>query len=111
LVAQKSQGRPCVVSPSGAVGLMQLMPAVIDELRAADALDPAQNLAAEARRIAQLIALHSRDFTRALAAYDCDAPGREVLAGAAVPYRVRSSPRSVSAVTRFAWDGGEATWT
>jgi soluble lytic murein transglycosylase-like protein len=70
VVARKSQGRPCAVSPAGAAGLMQLMPAAIEELKVADALDPRQNLAAGARLVKQLLDRNGGDLERALAAYD-----------------------------------------
>jgi len=70
LVAEKSQGRPCALSPAGAAGLMQLAPATIDEWHVADPFDPRQNLAAGARLLAQLVARYQGDFARARAAYD-----------------------------------------
>lgn len=70
VVAQKSQGGPCVVSPTGAAGLVQLTPAAIGELKVADALDPRQNLAAGARLLKQLLDRNGGDFQRALAAYN-----------------------------------------
>jgi len=70
LVAEKSQARPCAVSPAGAVGLVQLSPAAIDQLHLPDPFDPRQNLAAGARLLAQLVAHYHGDFERARAAYD-----------------------------------------
>jgi soluble lytic murein transglycosylase-like protein len=70
VVSRKSEGRPCAVSPAGAAGLMQLMPATIEELKLADALDPRQNLAAGARLLKQLLDRNGGDFERALAAYN-----------------------------------------
>lgn len=45
LVAVESAGRPLAVSPAGAAGLTQLMPATDRELGVTDVFDPAQNLA------------------------------------------------------------------
>ena len=70
LVAEKSQGRPCALSPAGAAGLMQLGPATVDQWHVADPFDPRQNLAAGARLLAQLVARYQGDFVRARAAYD-----------------------------------------
>ena len=70
LVVEKSQGRPCALSPAGAAGLMQLAPATVDEWHVADPFDPRQNLAAGARLLAQLVARYQGDFARARAAYD-----------------------------------------
>lgn len=81
LVRQKSGGRPCAVSPAGAQGLMQLMPAAIEQFGVADPLDPRENLAAGARLLKQLLDLHAGDFAQALAAYNgtpanADRPGQ-----------------------------------
>ncbi len=75
VVAEKSQGRPCALSPAGTAGLMQLSPAAIDALQVHDPFDPRENLAAGARLIAQLVAAHQGDFARARAAYDGNPPG------------------------------------
>jgi len=70
LVAEKSHARPCALSPAGDAGLLQLAPATVDQLHLSDPFDPRQNLAAGARLLAQLLALHHGDFERARAAYD-----------------------------------------
>jgi soluble lytic murein transglycosylase-like protein len=69
-IAQKSGGHSCAVSPSGAQGLMQLMPGILAQLSVADAFDPRQNLAAGARLLRQLLDRHAGDLDRAIAAYD-----------------------------------------
>jgi soluble lytic murein transglycosylase-like protein len=78
LVRQKSGGRPCAVSPSGAEGLMQLMPEAVETLGITDAFDPRQNLAGGARLLKQLLDSSQGDWDRALAAYNgaLNAPGR-----------------------------------
>ena len=49
-VARRESGlRPCAVSPKGAMGVMQLMPATARELGVSDPFDPAQNIDAGAR--------------------------------------------------------------
>ena len=45
VVLQESGGNPSAVSPSGALGLMQLMPGTVQELGVSKPLDPTQNLA------------------------------------------------------------------
>ena len=70
VVAEKSQARSCALSPAGAMGLMQLAPATVDQLHLADPFDPRQNLAAGARLLAQLISRYHGDFEHARAAYD-----------------------------------------
>jgi len=70
LVRQKSDGRPCAVSPSGAQGLMQLMPATLEQFAVADPFDPRENLSGGARLLKQLLDLHAGDSAGALAAYN-----------------------------------------
>ena len=84
LVAEKSQGRPCALSPAGAAGLMQLAPATVDELHVADPFDPRQSLAAGARLLAQLVTRYQGDFARARAAYD-GAAGPQAPGSASAP--------------------------
>jgi len=69
LVREKSGGRPCAVSSSGAQGLMQLMPETLDGLGVADGFDPRQNLQGGARLLKQLLDANQGDWDRALAAY------------------------------------------
>lgn len=84
LVAEKSQGRPCALSPAGGVGLMQLAPSTVDRLHLADPFDPRQNLGGGARLLTQWMALYHGDFERARAAYDGTA-GPNPQASGAVP--------------------------
>jgi soluble lytic murein transglycosylase-like protein len=58
------------VSPKGAVGLMQLMPATARRLGVADRRDPLANLRGGARYLRNLIGLFSGDLSLALAAYN-----------------------------------------
>lgn len=50
---QESMFDPKAVSPAGAVGLMQIMPATAKELHLADRLDPVRNINAGVRYLAQ----------------------------------------------------------
>jgi len=70
LVRQKSGGRPCAVSPSGAQGLMQLMPEALAALGVTDGFDPRQNVVGGARLLKQLLDASQGDWDRALAAYN-----------------------------------------
>jgi soluble lytic murein transglycosylase-like protein len=73
VVAVESGFRPEAVSPKGARGLMQLMPATAQALGVEDAFDPSANLDGGARHLQELIALYDGDVTKALAAYNAGA--------------------------------------
>ena len=60
---------PSAVSPKGAVGVMQLMPATAKAL-GADPRDPAQNIEAGARLLRDLLIKYDGDVAKALAAYN-----------------------------------------
>jgi soluble lytic murein transglycosylase-like protein len=79
LVWQESRWHPAALSPKGAVGLAQLMPATARSL-AVDPRDPAANLDAGARYLRQMLDLFDGDVERALAAYNAG-PGRVIRAG------------------------------
>jgi soluble lytic murein transglycosylase-like protein len=73
VVAVESRSRPDAVSPRGAAGLMQLMPATARAYGVRDAFDPAQNVAAGARLLRSLMDRYGQDVARALAAYNAGA--------------------------------------
>ncbi len=60
---------PAAVSPKGAIGVMQLMPATAKAL-GADANDPVQNIDAGARLLRELLLKYDGDVVKALAAYN-----------------------------------------
>jgi soluble lytic murein transglycosylase-like protein len=61
---------PHAVSPKGAQGLMQLMPATARQYGVRDAFDPLQNLRAGSRHLRSLLDEFEGDVTLALAAYN-----------------------------------------
>jgi soluble lytic murein transglycosylase-like protein len=70
VVAVESGFRADAVSPKGAQGLMQLMPATARALGVMDSFDPAANLDGGVRYLRLLLARYNGDVKRALAAYN-----------------------------------------
>jgi soluble lytic murein transglycosylase-like protein len=69
IAKQESGFRPCAVSPKGALGLMQLMPATAAQLGVEDPFDPKENVDAGARLFKQLLGQFG-DLGLALGAYN-----------------------------------------
>ena len=69
IVERESNWQPCTVSPKGAVGLMQLMPATAKELGVTDRCNLDQNVAGGVRYLAWLIERFHNDLRLAVAAY------------------------------------------
>lgn len=70
VVAQESGYDPAAISPAGAVGLMQLMPATARRFGVRDRFDPRQNLRGGAAYLAWLLRRFDDDVSLALAAYN-----------------------------------------
>lgn len=90
MVEAESGFLPRAVSPQGAVGLMQVMPATGDELsRSSDGFDlgdPLTNLDIGARYLAELLETYDGDLELTLAAYNAG-PGSVERYGGVPPYR------------------------
>lgn len=69
IVAVESRYNPSAVSPDGALGLMQLMPATAKRYGVVNALDPEQNLRAGARYLRDLLEMFNSDTQLVIAAY------------------------------------------
>jgi soluble lytic murein transglycosylase-like protein len=70
VMKQESGFRPCALSPKGAMGLMQLMPATAEQLGIQDPFEAASNVDAGARFLKQLLDRYSGDIPSALGAYN-----------------------------------------
>jgi soluble lytic murein transglycosylase-like protein len=67
---QESAFRPCAISPKGAEGLMQLMPATQAQFAVRDPFDPQESLSAGATLLKQLLDRYHGDLALALSAYN-----------------------------------------
>ena len=82
LVKRESAGKPCAVSPKGAQGLMQLMPATQSDLGISDPFDAEANVNGGVRYLKQMLDRYEGNTALALAAYN------------AGPQRVAAGPGS-----------------
>ena len=75
-VVQRESGlKPCAVSPKGALGLMQLMPATAEEMGVRDPFDPEDNVRGGVKYLKLLLERYAGDVAKTLAAYNAG-PGR-----------------------------------
>jgi soluble lytic murein transglycosylase-like protein len=70
VIERESGFRACAVSDKGAQGLMQLMPATVEQYKVQDAFDPKENISAGAAFLRALLEKHQGDLPLALAAYN-----------------------------------------
>ena len=103
LVWQESRWNPQAVSPKGAMGLAQLMPATARDLGVNPA-DPVQNLHGGARYLRYLLDTFNGDIEKALAAYNAG-PGRVRNAGG-VPPIAETRAYVASIVRRISYSTG-----
>ncbi len=70
VIERESAAKPCAVSPKGAQGLMQLMPAVVSDFGVKDPFDARQNIDGGTRLLKQLLTKYGGDVSLALGAYN-----------------------------------------
>jgi soluble lytic murein transglycosylase-like protein len=86
LIRVESNYQPDAVSPKGAMGLMQLMPALAKYYAVDDPFDPEQNLTAGLHHLKTLLDRFGDDTATALAAYNAGEPAVAKY-GKVPPYR------------------------
>jgi len=70
VMQQESAFRPCAISPKGAAGLMQLVPATAADLGVKNVFDPTENVMGGARLLRQLLNRYDGDLSLTLSAYN-----------------------------------------
>lgn len=96
---QESGFHPCAVSPKGAEGLMQLMPATQAQFQVSDPFDPRQSLEAGSKLLKNLLDKYHGDLSLALSAYNAG-PGTVDRSGG-VPDIPQTKAYVLSILTRF----------
>ena len=87
LIQAESAFNPRAVSPKGALGLMQLMPATATEFGVTDAFDPTQNIRAGVKYLKQLLDTYEGRGELALAADNAGPGAVKRYGGKVPPYR------------------------
>lgn len=77
VIKVESNYNPYAISPKGALGLMQLIPATARRFGVNDAFDPVENIQGGAKYLRYLLDLYHGDYPLALAAYNA---GEEAVA-------------------------------
>jgi soluble lytic murein transglycosylase-like protein len=87
LIQAESAFNPRAVSPKGALGLMQLMPATAAEYGVVNAFNPAENVRAGVKYLKRLLDGYEGNVELALAAYNAGPGAVKKYGGKVPPYR------------------------
>jgi soluble lytic murein transglycosylase-like protein len=87
VITVESNYNPAALSPKGAVGLMQLMPATSQRFGVADPWQPQDNIRGGARYLSQLLTRFDQNLTLALAAYNAGEEAVRRHGGRVPPFR------------------------
>jgi soluble lytic murein transglycosylase-like protein len=105
----ESAFNPMVVSRAGAQGLMQLMPALAEEMGVEDPFDPRQNIMGGARYLRSLLDRHRGSIPLSLASYNAGPTAVARYRGAVPPFR--ETRQYVKKITGFLADAHAADGT
>jgi soluble lytic murein transglycosylase-like protein len=97
IIEQESSWRPCAISPKGAAGFMQLMPATASHLGVRDRCNTNENISGGIRYLAWLVSKFGGDLRLAAAAY---LAGEEIVARRGLLYRNREVVVYVSRIRK-----------